>query len=77
VNLHSWDFEILTVALEKISVFWDVMPRKLIVRSNALVELAVSFTVCTVRHGFCVFDGTVESECKIKGMKICVAIEIQ
>jgi hypothetical protein len=78
VNLHSWDFEVLTVALEKISVFWDVTPRKLIVRSNALVELSASlFTVCTVRHGFCVFEGTVESECKIEGMRICVAIEIQ
>jgi hypothetical protein len=62
----------------KISVFCDVMPHKLIVCSNTLVELAASlFTACTVRHGFCDFEGTVESECKMKGMKICVAIEIQ
>jgi hypothetical protein len=78
VNLYSWGFEVLTVALEKISVSWDAMPHKLIVRSNALVELAASlFTVCTVRPGFCVFEGTVANECIIKGMKICVAIEIQ
>jgi len=63
VNFHSWDFGVLTVAMGKISVAWDVMPCKLTVRSNALVELAVSlFTVCAVRPGFCDFEGRVERE---------------
>jgi hypothetical protein len=30
-----------------------------------------------VKPGFYVSEGAVETECKIKGMKICVAIETQ
>jgi hypothetical protein len=43
-------FDVLTVALEKISVFWVMIPLKLIVCSNALVELAAFLcTICTVK----------------------------
>ena len=66
------------MALEKISVFWDVMPRKLIIHSNALAEFAASlFTVYTVKPGSYVSEGTVQSEHEIKEMKICVAVEIK
>jgi hypothetical protein len=53
VDFHSCDFEVLTGALEKISVFWDIMPHKLTVCSNVLEELAASlFTVYLVKPGF-------------------------
>jgi len=54
------------------------MPHKLIVGGNAMAELAASqFAVCTVRSGFCDFEGTVGIECEMKEMKISVAIETQ
>jgi len=54
------------------------MPHKLIVCGNAMVELAASqFAVCTVRSGFCDFEGTVGRECKMKEMKVSVAVETQ
>lgn len=71
-------FRLSQLALEKISVFWDVMLHKLIIHSNALAELAASlFTVYTVKPGSYVSEWTIESECSIKGMKICVAVEIK
>ena len=43
-----------------------------------MAELAASqFAVCTVRSGFCDFEGTVGIECEMKEMKISVAIETQ
>jgi HD superfamily phosphohydrolase YqeK len=69
---------VLRVALEKLPFFWDMMPQKLINFNNALEELAASLvTVCTVTHGSYVSERTIESEYKIKDMKILVAIEIK
>jgi len=66
------------VALEKLPVFWDMMPQKLITFNNALEELAASLvTVCTVKPGSYVSESTIESECKIKEVKILVAVEIK
>jgi hypothetical protein len=48
-----------------------MMPRKLITFNNELEELPASlFSVCTVKPGSYVSEGTIESECKIKEMKI-------
>jgi hypothetical protein len=66
------------VALEKLPFFWNMMPQKFITFNNALEELAASlFTVCTVKPGSYVSEGTIESECKIKEVKILVAVEIK
>jgi hypothetical protein len=37
---------------------------------------ASAFTVYIVKLGFYVSEGTISNECKIKEMKMCVAIEI-
>jgi hypothetical protein len=66
------------VALENFPVFLGMMACQLIICSNASEELAVSlFTVYLVNPGFYVSEWTIESECKIKEMKICAAIEIK
>jgi hypothetical protein len=50
----------------------------LIICNNVLEILAASlFTVCLVKLGFHVSGETFESECGMKEMKICVAVEIQ
>jgi hypothetical protein len=46
------------VALEKLPVFWGMMPHKLITFNNELEELAASlFTVCSVKPASYVSEG--------------------
>jgi hypothetical protein len=53
---------VLRVDLEKLPVIWDMMPCKWITFNNELEELAASlFSVCTVKPGSYVSEGTIES----------------
>jgi hypothetical protein len=59
-------------------VFCNMMRYNLIICSNASEDFAASlFTAYVVESGFYVSEGTIGSECKIKEMKFCVAIEIK
>ena len=57
-------------------VFWYIMPHKLINCNNVLEILAASlFNIYSVKPGFYICEGTIESDCKIEEVEICVAIE--